>query len=788
MKRKTKICFLLFLLILTCFPLFSVPKVHAGIEAKTEDLNVESWTNIVNQWTHVGSDPWLDADDGDTNYISYTQSSKVDEYYSFEDTAYTWVATPTVELRIVHRKVSGSNNKDEPILWDGSAYEGAPTQFQTGSTTYVTSSVSKSSFLNSITKINAARVKMRTGIDISGEHRVTAVYLRLQGNIQTTTLSADLEDVDDDGADWVFTNWRYYTFTLMESDTGLDNVSISFTIPTSFEWVNCVFWSNGTDWIYSSNMTYDSRYGEPVLLRAGTWTENGGDTTVTYLIWFQQHVLDVWEPGSAIAVDASIDGESFFEVSSGFFRIYSKGGFSLNTYSTSSSYAWILPGGTPFSFHVEDDGGTQNQWMYNEIWFRDVQHLKLLPEIHFITGADGFDIHYGVDYSFGDGSWEPGWYVDIDPDTVHYNGLFTAAVWINMTVSFLNKQTLVSSEDLYMYNHGSITGNGDPGFWEVWVDLWVSDKNASSVGAARVNAYEYAMEDEADLWLRWLNNNWAPMDDVFKEWMGEASILASDDTTIMSSEQVVMWRYWSQVRVFSAGGGQEIEIRNFEHFDDTRSQVLPLTGISSPVFEETATPVVGNKGLLGALYTMFASLGSFLSENILFGGLNLWGSFVGFLDSIAAMFGAPRFFSNLFSQISVMLSYIWDGFTWIANILLAIFQLFVNLVGEFLTIMADLILSLLNTLTHFLDMMGGAYGVGVDIWNDLGISTWITVLLVFYPIYLIILWDMEGMDAVLTHLTWMFGLLTWIFNFLVSLIQFAIGLVVAVIESIPVVE
>ena len=278
------------------------------------------------------------------------------------------------------------------------------------------------------------------------------------------------------------------------------------------------------------------------------------------------------------------------------------------------------------------------------------------------------------------------------------------------------------------------------------------------------------------------------MDDVYKEFQGDAPILDADGSTIKSSESVVMWRFWSRVMVYSAGGGQVIEVRNFEHFDDTKSQSLPLTGISSPVFDETVIPIVGNKGLLGALWTMFAFIGSFLSENVLFGGLNLWGTFVNFLDSIAGIFGQPKFFTNLFAWIADMFGYLGNAISYVVTLLTSVFLLFANLLGSFLTIMADLITSLIGTVTYFTDMMGGAFGVGVNVWNDLGISTWIMLVIVFYPIYLIILWDDQGMDAVIQQLTWLFGILTWVFGFLLSLAQFVIGLITSVIESIPIVE
>ena len=110
------------------------------------------------------------------------------------------------------------------------------------------------------------------------------------------------------------------------------------------------------------------------------------------------------------------------------------------------------------------------------------------------------------------------------------------------------------------------------------------------------------------------------------------------------------------------------------------------------------------------------------------------------------------------------------------------------LLAAFLTTMADLITSFVDTITLFTDMMAGGYGVGVDVWETFGISQWITIAIIFYPLYLVILWDQEGMDAVISQLSLMFGILSWLFGFFVTLIQFVIRLITTVIESIPVAE
>jgi len=57
-------------------------------------------------------------------------------------------------------------------------------------------------------------------------------------DLMLMNVSANLENVDDDGADWVFTNWKYYDFTFTLDGAYVENASISFTVPTSWEDVN----------------------------------------------------------------------------------------------------------------------------------------------------------------------------------------------------------------------------------------------------------------------------------------------------------------------------------------------------------------------------------------------------------------------------------------------------------------------------------------------------------------------------------------------------------------------
>jgi len=593
-------------------------------------------------------------------------------------------------------------------------------------------------------------------------------------------ITADFEDVDNDGADWVFTDWKYYRFNATVYRI-VENISIAFLVPTGEENIFAEFFSDGDDWIYSSNMTYESREGEPCKLKAGSWSQNetAETTSATFDIWFESRIMDVWSGG----VDAYgfYDGGAYSLVESDLFRIYSKGGFEMNFASTGT--AGKLAGGTPFSLY-----GTNGSIVYNEIWYRDGQHIKLMPDIHFLTGLDPFYVRYGVDYSLGNGTWLEGWNIYINPKFVSYTGIFAANVWINMTNLWNNRGSFVTSEDLYMFYHGSVSGVGDAGHWKSWVDLWFSDKNASRVGAGRYNAYEFPMIDSADLWLRWLANNWGVKDNVLKEMSVQVPLLDSDNSTVISSEKIKMMRFWCELEVDDADSGQFVSIENYEAFDVTHSRELPLVGMSDPVFDETLIPIIGQKGILGALWSMFAGFGQWMSENVIFGGLSLWSTFVNFLDTIAGLFGAPTFFSDLFSWLAELFTYLGTSAEYVLEILADIFSLFNSLLGIFLSTVGDLISSLVTTVTMITDMFGGAYGAGVNIWEYLNLSMWLQLVIIMYPLYLVILWDTNGMDAVIQQLTWIFGLLTWVFGFLVSIIQFILQLVGRIIESIPVVE
>lgn len=264
--------------------------------------------------------------------------------------------------------------------------------------------------------------------------------------------------------------------------------------------------------------------------------------------------------------------------------------------------------------------------------------------------------------------------------------------------------------------------------------------------------------------------------------------LNGSDLNVISSEKIKMVRVITQLHVFDADGGQFCVLHPYDVLDYTLSHDLPLTGIQTPVFDETKIPTLGNTGFLGFLWSAFSGIGAWLSENVIFGGLNLWGSFVAFLDTIASWFGAPGFFTWLFNWLGSGISYLVDSTAYVFELLYNFFLLMGSLLGSFVNVLGELVLSIVNTINYFVDFMAGGIGAAGNLWDQLGVSSWFTVALIFYPIYLIILWEEKGMDAVMSQLTMIFGIASWLFDFFIQVIGIVLNFAHTMIESIPVAE
>jgi hypothetical protein len=625
----------------------------------------------------------------------------------------------------------------------------------------------------------------------------------------------DGENIDGNGL-WVFTDWKYYTFRVnvpnMDEELfdHLTDVGIRFNVSTAQEEIMCDFYANNTEreetwssyaddewsWSFNSSLSpqLETRFGQPVKLQKGTVSLDStyNETDITFQIWFDKQCLDVYDPLEPVEISMFCNWEGIsldWYNSDQSFLIYSKGGFAKDFNTTNYAYANQLSGEEWCALYAYN--GTT---VSNTIWFRDLQHIKLLPEVDFLAGRSVFYITTYIEYSTGQGEWLPGWKNIIGVSYVSYTSVFASNVWINMTSAWFQgsgtpgSYDWVKTDNIYMFYHGSVATAGNPGKWSFWIDMWFNNINASSTGGGRINAYEFPMNDNADLWMRWLANNWGVKDNVnwTSNYMGD---LKDTDGNIMNCQKIKMVRVKMELEVAQyASYWQRAIMHNYPVLDYTHSPELPLVGIQTPVFDETKMPNVGQTGLLGAVFSLFSGIGQWLSENVIFGGLNLWSNFVAFLDTIAGWLGAPKFFSNLFSWLADGFGFMVTSASFMFQLLSSFFLMIGALLVSFVSVLAEMVLSFLNTISIFTDMMGGAIGGAGNLWDQLGIWSWIQVALIFYPLYLVILWEEEGEDAVIGQLTMIWGIAAWLFGFFVQIVQMMINVIGRIIESIPVVE
>jgi hypothetical protein len=607
----------------------------------------------------------------------------------------------------------------------------------------------------------------------------------------SVNLTADLEPMSGEGASWVFVDWRYYTFTATISGLysgAIDQCYLSFNVPTGNGSVLCAPYTNNNgnfSLLSNASSTSADRGLDPVRIADGSITTSASDTIIAYKIWFTSKCLDVYSETAGVTVgivwnDTSGVNSSWYYFPN-FFRIYNKGGFSLH-YDFDNN-AGVLPGGRDFSMFAYN-----NSYAFKDLVWRDLQHVKLLPTVNFRAGAQTFQVYYGMDYVLADGSWVTGLQARLEVSYVSYTGVFAGNVWINMSCSWYDNNALIKTDDLYMFYHGEVYNYPDPGRWQFWVDLWFDSGNASALQGGRINAYEFPMQDSSAAWLRWLSSNWGVKDNVLKQSECFVPLHDSDGNPLISTEQIKFVRIYSSLNVIPYTFNQYVAITDFSTFDTTLSSKYPLQGIQTPPWDETKMPTVGNTGLLGAVWSMFAGIGRWLSDNIIFGGLALWPTFVAFLDVIAGWLGMPHGFSNMITWLGTGWGWVVSSFTYGITVIYNIFLLLGSILGTLLSVLGSAIVSFVSVIGMITGFITGGFSTGASLWDQLGLTTWLTLGIILYPIYLVFLWDAKGMDAVISQLSMIWGILSWLAHFFMDVVRTIITMISGIIESVPVVE
>jgi hypothetical protein len=606
-------------------------------------------------------------------------------------------------------------------------------------------------------------------------------------------LNVGIKLPDLEAGGWVFCDWKFYTFNITAQLPGsgywsfvslsfLDQAKSNCTILYDVVHNQFTVWNQSTE----ENKRYIriSQVMSPMIQDP----VNNETFYFDFEIWFTSNLVDTYIKPVDIYMWGNWTGGSISWIFPGQFKIYNKGGDSLDYHSSNLVLAHRITGADVFEFYAQGNSSSSGfQYVYNDFFFRNLQHIKELYQINARVAYPGFSCSYGMDYYTQKDGWVPGWYVDLIPMNITNPRATGSNCYWCWYVTWYFRNTLVKTDYVFTFPDGNPQNNGEFAYTRLWVDLWFNMMNGSSVWGGRINSYYYPMVNNADPWLRILSSSWGVDDKKNKESECFGRLTHNDGSTCQSQE-IIFERAWSELGVNNDPTYNQQVTQMYADVQDLTLGKVPLTGIDTPAFDETKVPTMQQGGFLGCIIAGFSAIGKWLADNIIWGGLSLWGNFVGFLDTIGALLGHPHFFSDLFTAVIQDITYFVDSFGYMISLVYDFFLLIWALFSSFVITLGNLIAALLNTLTIFQNIMNGTIGAGGNVWNQLNISGWILLFLIFYPLYLLILWEDEGSDAVMRQLNFIFGIAVGLFNFFEMIISHIVSIAGTIIESIPVVE
>jgi hypothetical protein len=172
---------------------------------------------------------------------------------------------------------------------------------------------------------------------------------------------------------------------------------------------------------------------------------------------------------------------------------------------------------------------------------------------------------------------------------------------------------------------------------------------------------------------------------------------------------------------------------------------------------------------------------------IISAGQALWSLIVQGMDTLLSFSGNAHLFTDIINFLGTLVTNIGNAFTFIGTLLTQGF----TLLGAFFSNVATIITSFVGTFVsmwnYFCQIVGGAYGVGVDFWNMAApvLPSLLTLLAIGYVIWLIVLWEEQGLGAVIDHFRGLFDIAAFILGTLLHIAQVFIQFVNGLIEALP---
>ena len=353
--------------------------------------------------------------------------------------------------------------------------------------------------------------------------------------------------------------------------------------------------------------------------------------------------------------------------------------------------------------------------------------------------------------------------------------------WVKFNVTWYDQDVYVKNDILYgLFEGYSIYPGGEKDTIGFHWDIWFNRANASTVVGARINTEFFGLSDKSVWWAIW-SSKWTPM----RSEVSESTLfidLEDVNGTIHSAQEISFVRSW--VKVLRNSEAQfSYKVLNVAGLDFLIARDT-MSGIDTPPIRDTLVPDVLSGFFGSALGSIFSAALKRLGNTLAGFGMGFFTLSINFIDNVFAALGYPALVStifgwmdSLFSSVPTLVGY---GITMIGNV----FTLINVSASNTLIQLASVITIWAGMYGTTMDMINGVMTPGINLWNDLGINSFIQIGAILYPLWLLMMGMDKGMQAVIDHLNGVLNIGSFFLNFILNVGGFFMGLLTGLIGAI----
>jgi len=466
------------------------------------------------------------------------------------------------------------------------------------------------------------------------------------------------------------------------------------------------------------------------------------------------YTITSYDPTEEMYYD--ISGESLFNI-----NIYNLGGqveYTRNDEWLPDNSGKII-GGDEWELYVKQGQGQGLPfYIRSDVYYKRLQAIHLLTELDWggTTQPDNpeileywantIDIQYGIDYRLQNSTnqyeWVEGWKVVIGVNwfEVGTYGVGNDKSWVELRVDWWNRGALIKRDYIYSYCYAYDISQFplNRTSYNVWVDLWFSKANSSTVIAGRVNSYYHGMFEDGNPW--WFGYGaFRPMigNETYSNFAGN---LMDADGHIINTAKIDLVRtycklvkYGSNITNAYTSYLRPYEIKDFKVAGDR------LEGIDTPIYIETKMINIPQEGFLSGLYNAISNIGNAIGTAL----FSLMKLTISGLDTLLVYFGFPSgFLTKLIEFLTSLPDTIFFFLTFTVSMLFAIkeimedvFLLIFIVSARWIIGIGYMVYYITTFIQTFLSLISGGFGAGADIWTAFNLEQVLYLVLALMPVW-----------------------------------------------------